>query len=87
MDGTLYLDPPNYDGLLATTLGELRASLGVPREGQADQEARLHRRDPIERDREIPAAIGAGKRVPQIGVRQPDSPCASPFLRKEYAEF
>jgi hypothetical protein len=43
---TLYREMPPYDALLQMRLGDLRSSLGVPLEGQADEPARLHRRAP-----------------------------------------
>lgn len=43
---TLYKKPPPYDALLEMNLGELRATLGVAPEGQADEPARLHPRAP-----------------------------------------
>ena len=43
---TLYRDPIGYAAILAMTLGELRARLGVPPDGQARRAARLHRRAP-----------------------------------------
>jgi len=43
---TLYNDGVAYAALLAMTLGELRARLGVAPDGQACAEARLHRRAP-----------------------------------------
>ncbi len=39
---TLYRDALPYDQLIALTVGELRARLGVPPGGAADQPARLH---------------------------------------------
>ncbi|HLM74811.1 MAG TPA: hypothetical protein VK459_19015 [Polyangiaceae bacterium] len=44
---TLYLDPPPYEVILEMRVGELRAKLGIPPEGQADAPARLHRRAPL----------------------------------------
>jgi hypothetical protein len=49
---TLYREPPPYDALLEMRLGDLRSSLGVPLEGQADAPARLHRRAPSQPDRD-----------------------------------
>ncbi len=43
---TLYRNPPPYNDILTMKLGDLRASLGVPPDGQADEPARLHRRAP-----------------------------------------
>lgn len=43
---TLYRDPLPYPALLEMTVGELRARLKMPPEGQADRPARLHRRAP-----------------------------------------
>jgi hypothetical protein len=43
---TLYVKPRDYDALLDQTLGELRAHLGIPIEGLADQPATLHARAP-----------------------------------------
>jgi hypothetical protein len=44
---TLYMDPPPYEVILEMRVGELRAKLGVPPEGQTDAPARLHRRAPL----------------------------------------
>ena len=43
---TLYLEAPPYETLLDGRLGELRAQLGVPADGQAEVAAGLHRRAP-----------------------------------------
>jgi hypothetical protein len=39
---TLYAAPIPYDEVVEMTIGDLRERLGIPREGQADREARLN---------------------------------------------
>jgi hypothetical protein len=43
---TLYVDDMPYDALLALSLGELRARLGIPQDGLADRPSSLHARAP-----------------------------------------
>jgi hypothetical protein len=43
---TLYADPAAYEDLIAMSLGELRARLGVPEDGLSDRPARRHVRAP-----------------------------------------